>query len=87
MWAGLQGDLEPLEAFREQIREALTDAGLPSDERPFRPHLTITYRYDRRIVSALDTYSGPAWIACPLTLVDSRDGDYHRVWSGPLPTS
>ncbi|WP_268871681.1 RNA 2',3'-cyclic phosphodiesterase [Actinoplanes utahensis] len=85
VWVGLRGDVEPLGAFREQIRSALDDAGFPIDGRPFRPHLTITYRYDARILSALDSYVGPSWTADLLTLANSHNGDYHHLWTHPSP--
>jgi 2'-5' RNA ligase len=84
VWAGLAGDLERLGAFREDVRSASVAAGFPIDERPFRPHLTISYRYDRRIVTALDGYAGPPWTVDEFSLVRSANGEYRRIWDGPL---
>jgi 2'-5' RNA ligase len=84
IWAGVHGDVERLAAFREDVRRALEDAGFPIDARPFRPHLTITYRYDRRLATALDGYHGPSWTANEFALVDSVDGDYLPVWRRPF---
>ena len=83
VWAGLAGDLELLEALREDVRSALAGSGFPVDERPFRPHLTISYRYDRRVATALDGYAGPLWTVDGLALVSSADGEYTRLWEQP----
>jgi 2'-5' RNA ligase len=71
--------------FWEDIRVALRDAGFPIDERPFRPHLTISYRYDRSIATILADYAGPPWPVEKLALVQSADGDYLPVWEHRLP--
>jgi 2'-5' RNA ligase len=84
IWAGLRGDVEALKAFREDVRVALEGAGFPIDERPFRPHLTITYRYDRSIATILADYAGPPWPVKSVALVKSVDGDYRTVWERPL---
>lgn len=84
VWAGLLGDLEPLTAFRERVRVALTEAGFPIEGRPYHPHLTISYRFDRRVVAALDGYAGPSWEVGEFALVGSADGEYHRLWAAPL---
>ncbi|MEU8658032.1 RNA 2',3'-cyclic phosphodiesterase [Actinoplanes philippinensis] len=84
VWAGVHGDLERLGAFREDVRRALADAGFPIDARPFRPHFTISYRYDRRLATLLDGYSGPSWTVTEFALVDSVDGDYVPVWQRSL---
>ncbi|WP_433797395.1 RNA 2',3'-cyclic phosphodiesterase [Actinoplanes sp. CA-252034] len=83
-WTGVHGDLEWLGRFREDVRRSLADAGFPIDARPFRPHLTITYRYDRRLAALLDDYSGPSWTVEELALVDSVDGDYVPAWTRSL---
>jgi 2'-5' RNA ligase len=85
IWAGLCGDVEALEAFRGDIRVALEGAGFPIDERPFRPHLTISYRYDRSLATILADYTGPPWPVREIALVESADGDYRTVWEHPLP--
>jgi 2'-5' RNA ligase len=84
IWAGVHGDLERLAAFREDIRRALAEAGFPIDARPFRPHFTVSYRYDRRLATILDGYSGPSWAAHEFALVDSIDGDYLPLSKQPL---
>lgn len=83
VWAGIAGDMDRLRAFREDVRAALVDAGFPVDERPFRPHLTVSYRFDRRIAAALDGYAGPSWTVDEFALVRSADGEYVRIWDRP----
>lgn len=78
LWAGLAGDLPALHDFRETVRSALP----PSDPRPFRPHLTVSYRFDRRLAAALEGYAGPTWTVDEFSLVSSLDGEYHRLWTG-----
>ncbi|MEU4622522.1 RNA 2',3'-cyclic phosphodiesterase [Actinoplanes sp. NPDC023801] len=85
IWTGLRGDVEALEAFREEIRVALEGAGFPIDERPFRGHLTISYRYDRSITTLLADYAGPLWPVSDLSLIRSAGGEYVTVWERPLP--
>ncbi|WP_275415971.1 RNA 2',3'-cyclic phosphodiesterase [Actinoplanes couchii] len=77
LWAGLDGDLPALHDFRESVRSVLP----PSDPRPFQPHLTVSYRFDRRLATALDGYAGPTWTVDEFCLVSSVDGAYHRVWT------
>ncbi|WP_317797264.1 RNA 2',3'-cyclic phosphodiesterase [Actinoplanes sichuanensis] len=84
LWAGVHGSLEQLTAFREDIRTALAAADFPIDARPFRPHLTISYRHDRRLAAILDGYSGPSWPVTEFALVDSVEGDYLPIWSKSL---
>jgi 2'-5' RNA ligase len=80
----VHGDLERLAGFREEVRVGLADAGFPIDERPFRPHLTISYRNDRRLIAVLDSYAGPSWTVSEFALVASVDGDYVPVWKRSL---
>lgn len=41
LWLGMNGDVERLQVFQKGIEQALLHAGLPREERPFRPHLTL----------------------------------------------
>jgi 2'-5' RNA ligase len=41
LWAGLAGDLRPLEGLKKAIDAHLPASGCVGGERPFRPHLTI----------------------------------------------
>jgi len=41
LWIGMNGDVERLQVFQKGIEQALLQIGFPSEERPFRPHLTL----------------------------------------------
>ena len=41
IWAGLAGDLRPLESLKESIDARLLASGCAGEERSFQPHLTI----------------------------------------------
>ncbi len=50
-WLGIGGDRDGLAALARRVEEAVVAAGLPADDRPYRPHLTLA-RVDRRAVAA-----------------------------------
>ena len=72
LWVGVAGDLDALHTLRDDVGAALRRAGLPGDERPFRPHLTIAYTRRGSTPAALDSYVGPAWTVDEFVLVRSR---------------
>jgi 2'-5' RNA ligase len=41
LWLGMKGELERLLGFQQTLERALQEIGFPSEERPFRPHLTL----------------------------------------------
>jgi 2'-5' RNA ligase len=41
IWTGLTGDKARLAALHQIIEEALASLGIPKEERPFHPHLTL----------------------------------------------
>lgn len=41
LWAGLDGDLATLSALQLAVDEAVEKLGLPKEDRPFSPHLTL----------------------------------------------
>jgi len=41
IWIGLNGEIERLSNFREELQTGLKVLGLKEEKRPFRPHLTI----------------------------------------------
>jgi RNA 2',3'-cyclic 3'-phosphodiesterase len=41
LWAGLEGDLAPLEQLQELVASVMEKSGIPREERAFHPHLTI----------------------------------------------
>ncbi|MFI7552265.1 RNA 2',3'-cyclic phosphodiesterase [Micromonospora sediminimaris] len=94
LWVDVRGEVTRLGALAGAVRVALATAGLPSDERPFRPHLTIARPGDRlphadieADLATLDAYLGPPWPAEELVLVQSQPGPpsrYHHVTAWPL---
>ncbi|MFI5894358.1 RNA 2',3'-cyclic phosphodiesterase [Actinoplanes sp. NPDC051513] len=86
-WAAVRGDLPALGRLRADVRNALTAAGFPSDDRPYRPHLTVTYRGDPAIGGALAGYVGDSWTVDEFALVDSHDGEYETLRTWPLDSS
>ena len=95
LWAGVGGDLDALRALADGVRRGLRRARIPHDDKPFRPHLTIS-RPGARVgadliaadVATLASYAGPAWPADAVHLVASELGPHPRhtrVSSSPLP--
>ncbi|GAB3067349.1 RNA 2',3'-cyclic phosphodiesterase [Micromonospora schwarzwaldensis] len=81
LWVDVRGDTEPLDALARLVRDALRRAGLPHDDKPFRPHLTIARPGDRLDPvdvhadrETLHGYAGPEWPADELVLVRSHPG-------------
>jgi len=76
----------PLASLVEQLRTALATQRLPSESRPYRPHLTLARKLAR--------FEGPAeveplpWRAASITLVESRShregSRYEPLASWPL---
>ncbi|GAA2892234.1 RNA 2',3'-cyclic phosphodiesterase [Actinoplanes cyaneus] len=87
VWAGLTGNRKALTSLRESVRLALDNAGFPIDPRPFRPHLTVSYRAEPGVLPALESYTGPSWPVTSFALVESVLGNYHTLHEWPLPTS
>jgi 2'-5' RNA ligase len=48
LWAGLAGDLAPLQALVAELGRRLAPLGFPPEERPFSPHLTLGRARDAR---------------------------------------
>lgn len=89
LWVGVRGEVEALDALARSIRGGLREAGLPCDDKPFRPHLTIARPGDRvpevdlrADLATLDDYAGPQWAVGELLLIrshPSRTPRYTRV--------
>jgi 2'-5' RNA ligase len=41
LWAGVSGDVDALTAVAASLADGCREAGLPSEQRPFVPHLTV----------------------------------------------
>ncbi|GLY98159.1 RNA 2',3'-cyclic phosphodiesterase [Actinoplanes sp. NBRC 103695] len=73
-WVGVEGDLG---ALYGALRRALD---LP-DDRPFTPHLTVSYHGSPQLRAALREYAGSSWEAAEIVLVRSADGyEKLRTW-------
>ena len=93
-WAGLEGDLEGLAALAARLTDAARALGLPVEDRPFRPHLTLgrwrpRQPADGSLTDRLAGYRGPAWPVRELRLLESRlgpDPAYEPVATWPIRT-
>jgi RNA 2',3'-cyclic 3'-phosphodiesterase len=78
LWTRVQGDRERLRRLADSVRAAARRSGLPVDERPYRPHLTLARAAGtadlRPLVERLASYVGQPWVATRLYLVHSRLG-------------
>lgn len=75
IWAGVRGG-DRLAPLARSVRSACATAGAAPGGGPFRPHVTLG-RLERpmdatRWVRVLDGYTGPAWTATDVTLVESH---------------
>lgn len=87
LWAGIDGDLGALADLQTRLRSSLAASGLPHDERPFTPHLTVAYVDSAEVRGALTGYAGPTWTAEEFVLVHSRHaegGGYETLRTWPL---
>jgi 2'-5' RNA ligase len=87
LWAGVDGDLDGLARLHAGLRGALVATGLPHDERPFTPHLTVAYANSAEIRDALRDHAGATWTADEFVLVRSLNaegGGYRRLRAWPL---
>ena len=41
IWCGIQGDLTALARLQAEVDHAVSAVGLPAEDKPFKPHLTI----------------------------------------------
>ncbi|MFE3554900.1 RNA 2',3'-cyclic phosphodiesterase [Streptomyces sp. NPDC059193] len=80
LWSGIDGDLEGLHLLAGEVRTVVKECGVPFEDRPLRPHLTLA-RSRRNEPScaveaaeALDSFTGRSWPAERLHLVGSNVG-------------
>jgi RNA 2',3'-cyclic 3'-phosphodiesterase len=79
LWTRVEGDRTGLRRLADAVRAAARRCGLPVDDRPYRPHLTLARARPpapdlRPLVSALQEVRGRAWTASELHLVRSDLG-------------
>jgi RNA 2',3'-cyclic 3'-phosphodiesterase len=93
-WAGLDGDVRPLVDLAGRLAAAARRLGLPVEDRPFRPHLTLgRWRpgrpADGALTDRLAAYRGPDWPVTEVRLLESHLGPlptYDTLTTWPLPT-
>ncbi|MGY1812888.1 RNA 2',3'-cyclic phosphodiesterase [Blastococcus sp. SYSU D00820] len=79
LWAGVEGDVEPLNALAGRLAGAARGLGLPVEDRPFRAHLTLgRWRpgrpADGALAERLAGYRGPEWPVREVQLLRSTLG-------------
>ncbi|PJE97621.1 RNA 2',3'-cyclic phosphodiesterase [Streptomyces carminius] len=78
LWTGVEGDRTALTRLAASVAAGARRAGVPVEERPYKPHLTLaragrTARVDLRPYAAvLAGFTGRDWRTHELTLVRSR---------------
>lgn len=93
-WAGLEGDVGPLVELAGRLTAAARALGLPVEERPFRPHLTLgrwrpRVPADGTLPDRLAGYRGPEWPVEEVRLLHSHLGAaarYETVAAWPVTT-
>ena len=78
-WAGVEGDAGPLVELAGRLAGAARRLGLPVEDRPYRPHLTLgRWRpgaaADADLPDRLGGYRGPDWPVEEVLLLESRLG-------------
>jgi 2'-5' RNA ligase len=90
LWAGIGGEVDGLRDLARLLQRAMRRARVPVDDRPPRPHLTIS-RPGQRVpaadvaadVATLMGYAGPQWTSDALHLMLS---EIQQSPTGPTPT-
>ncbi|GAA4914716.1 2'-5' RNA ligase [Stackebrandtia albiflava] len=94
VYTGLAADVAGLTRLAERTRTAFRAAGIPYDERPYRPHLTLAgagagigNAESAEDLVRLRRYRGPDWTADRIGLYHSHAGDtphYEPVAEAPF---
>ncbi|MGH3977677.1 MAG: RNA 2',3'-cyclic phosphodiesterase [Pseudonocardiaceae bacterium] len=79
LWTRVCGEHEGLRRLADSVRAAARRSGVPTEQRPYRPHLTLARATStaadlRPLVDALASYEGRSWEATELHLVRSDLG-------------
>ncbi|MGW7411099.1 RNA 2',3'-cyclic phosphodiesterase [Streptomyces sp. NPDC054863] len=80
LWSGVDGDLGALHLLAAEVRAVVKDCGIPFEDRPLRPHLTLARarRTDPtaagEAAAGLTGFTGRPWQAARLHLVGSNIG-------------
>ncbi|MEV0096881.1 RNA 2',3'-cyclic phosphodiesterase [Streptomyces sp. NPDC050738] len=80
VWSGVDGELEGLQLLAAEVRTVVRACGVPFEDRPLRPHLTLARARRDAPASAVDVaaglagFTGRRWRAERLHLVGSNFG-------------
>lgn len=89
-WTGIEGDVAPLTDLATRLTGVARSLGLPVEDRPYRPHLTLgRWRprapADGTLPDRLAGYRGPDWPVGEVLLLESRPGapvyETHQAYS------
>jgi 2'-5' RNA ligase len=76
LWAGLGGDTASLHALADGLRAAAAEVGVPVENRPYVPHVTVARSRPARDLTgtadALGALPGRRWPVREVRLVESR---------------
>ncbi|MCH7736571.1 MAG: RNA 2',3'-cyclic phosphodiesterase [Chloroflexi bacterium] len=98
LWAGLDGELETLSALQRAVDDAVSELGLPKEQRPFSPHLTLgrvrrdvpdgQLRKIGQVMAAAVLPAAPSWSADKVNLMRTELGPagstHFLVGSAPI---
>lgn len=98
VWLGLKGDLRLLTSLAERLEKAMRELGIPQEDRPFAPHLTLARVRQklspeelatlRRLGEKVNGPVGPEFEVTEVSVMRShlqRGGAvYHRLEAFPL---
>ncbi|MGW6708216.1 RNA 2',3'-cyclic phosphodiesterase [Streptomyces sp. NPDC054956] len=80
LWSGIDGDLEGLHLLATDVRTIVKECGIPFEDRPLRPHLTLARARRNDPSSAVEaadglaSFTGRVWETERLHLVGSNIG-------------
>ncbi|WP_318211756.1 MULTISPECIES: RNA 2',3'-cyclic phosphodiesterase [unclassified Streptomyces] len=80
LWSGIDGDVDGLHRLAADVRGVVKECGIPFEDRPLRPHLTLARarRDDQSsvvdVATGLTGFTGRPWRAERLHLVGSNFG-------------
>ncbi|MFF5284292.1 RNA 2',3'-cyclic phosphodiesterase [Streptomyces sp. 62] len=80
LWSGIDGDLDGLHRLATEVRTVVKECGIPFEDRPLRPHLTLARarRDDQasvlEVADGLAGFTGRRWATERLHLVGSNYG-------------
>ena len=73
LWVGVAKGVEPLNQLNEASESAAVGAGLPPEERPFRPHLTLArIRPPIRVRHLMDVEVDLEWVCDRVVVYETR---------------